>query len=88
MGKKTIILTFLLFLILQHNFGSVVGSRLLNLHSLPAPAIPRALLKSPQPPALWYTINDEKGGEGDAFRPTTPGHSPGVGHQTPPMRSP
>jgi hypothetical protein len=28
--------------------------------------------------------NDENKGGDDAFRPTSPGHSPGVGHQTPP----
>ncbi|TKY70184.1 hypothetical protein E2542_SST06473 [Spatholobus suberectus] len=62
----------------------VQASRMLNLH--PPPAIPRVLLRNPQPPSLdgWYSINDEKGDEGDAFRPTSPGHSPGVGHETPP----
>lgn len=77
MAEKTILLTCLLFLIMQHNFGS---ARVLNVH--PPPTIPR----SPQPPSVdyWYSINDAKSSEGDAFRPTSPGHSPGVGHQTPP----
>lgn len=84
MAKKTMLLTCLVvFLIVQHNFSlSVQASRMLNIH--PPPPIPRVLLKSIQPPSLdlWYSINDEKGN--DAFRPTSPGHSPGVGHQTPP----
>ncbi|KAL2348760.1 hypothetical protein Fmac_002760 [Flemingia macrophylla] len=84
MAEKTMLLiTCLLFLIMQHNFGlSVQASRVLkNIHPPLA-----TLLKSPEPPSLdsWYSINDEKGNEGDAFRPTSPGHSPGVGHQAPP----
>ncbi|ESW30078.1 hypothetical protein PHAVU_002G122700 [Phaseolus vulgaris] len=85
MAEKTMLLTCLIFLLLlQHNFGvSVQASRMLNLH--PPPDIPRVLLRSPQPPSLdsWYVINDENSGN-DAFRPTSPGHSPGVGHETPP----
>ena len=73
-------LTFLLLIIMQQNIGSIEASRLLNIH--PPPTIP----KSPQAPShdYWYSINDDKGGD-DAFRPTSPGHSPGVGHQTPPQ---
>ncbi|KAK7407003.1 hypothetical protein VNO78_08642 [Psophocarpus tetragonolobus] len=86
MAQKTIILICFVLLVLQHNIGlSAQASRMLSLH--PPPAIPTVLLRSPQPPSLdssWYSINDEKGDEGDAFRPTSPGHSPGVGHQTPP----
>lgn len=79
MTHKPIMFSCLFFLIMQHNFGSVAASRGLNIH--PPPAIP----KSPLPPSLdWYSINDDKGGQGDAFRPTSPGHSPGVGHQAPP----
>lgn len=82
MAEKTVMLTFLVILILQHNYGSMALSGN-NIH--PPPAIPRVLLRSPQPPSPgWYTINDDKVGEGDAFRPTTPGHSPGVGHDSPP----
>ncbi|OIW10791.1 hypothetical protein TanjilG_27737 [Lupinus angustifolius] len=81
MAEKTILLTCFLFLIIfQLNFGLVIPSRVLNPHPPPSP-----ILRSPLPPSLdWYTINDDKGSEGDAFRPTSPGHSPGVGHQTPP----
>ncbi|KAE9596855.1 hypothetical protein Lal_00007432 [Lupinus albus] len=83
MAGKTILLTCLLFLIiLQYNFGFVTPSRVLNLHP---PAPPAPILRSPLPPLVdWYTKNDDNDGKGDAFRPTSPGHSPGVGHQTPP----
>ncbi|MCI92505.1 hypothetical protein A2U01_0113801, partial [Trifolium medium] len=30
-------------------------------------------------------LNDDNNGRDDAFRPTNPGHSPGVEHQTPPV---
>jgi hypothetical protein len=33
--------------------------------------------------ASWF-LNDENMGGDDAFRPTSPGHSPGVRHQTSP----
>lgn len=80
MAQKIIWLTFLVFLILQHNFGTMEASRKL-IHIHPPPAIPR----SPQAPALWYTPNDEDGGH-DAFRPTCRGHSPGAGHDNPPTK--
>lgn len=82
MAKKTIMLSFLVFLILVQNFGlmEVIGK---NVEA--PPTIPRALLRSPQAPSIgFYTKNDDKDSQGDAFRPTTPGHSPGVGHDSPP----
>jgi len=81
MAQKTLMLTFLVFLILQHHFGSIEASR--NSIQTP-PAIPR----SPQAPSVyWYTLDsDTIGGGGDAYRPTSPGHSPGVGHQSPPTK--
>ncbi|CAL0314233.1 unnamed protein product [Lupinus luteus] len=84
MAGKTILLTCLLFLIiLQYNFGLVTPSRVLNLQP-PAPEAP--ILRTPLPPSVdLYHINDDNNdGKGDAFRPTSPGHSPGVGHQIPP----
>ncbi|KAK2355321.1 hypothetical protein P8452_75462 [Trifolium repens] len=84
MEEKTIMLSFLVYLILVQNFGlmEVLGK---NVEA--PPAIPRVLLRSPQAPSFgWYTKNDDKDGQGDAFRPTSPGHSPGVGHDTPPNR--
>lgn len=85
MAEKTIVVAFLVFLILQHNFGSIAASGKNIIHP-PPPAIPRVFLRSPQPPSLGYTINDDEDGQGDAYRPTSPGHSPGVGHNAPPNR--
>lgn len=81
MAQKTIMLNIFIFLMVQHNFVSMVASRKI-IHT--PPAIPR----SPQPPSSHrYTPNDEIGdGGGDAYRPTSPGHSPGVGHGTPPKK--
>ncbi|KAK7360547.1 hypothetical protein VNO77_02552 [Canavalia gladiata] len=85
MENKNIMLTLLIFLILQHNFGSVAASRK-NIY--PPPTIPRTFLRSPQPPSpVLYTTNDDKINDGDAFRPTSPGHSPGVGHNAPPNKA-
>nr|KYP32597.1 hypothetical protein KK1_046680 [Cajanus cajan] len=79
--KIMILITFLMFLIL--NLGSMEASRK-NINVHPPPAIPR----SPQPPSLWYTPNDDFGASGhDAFRPTSPGHSPGAGHEGPPTKA-
>ncbi|KAK7263025.1 hypothetical protein RJT34_30609 [Clitoria ternatea] len=84
MEGKTIMLAFLFFLVLQHNFASMTASR--N-KIYPPPAIPRVLLRSPQPPSHGlYTPNDDVVGDGDAYRPTSPGHSPGVGHNAAPNR--
>ncbi|KAK7307395.1 hypothetical protein VNO77_40416 [Canavalia gladiata] len=83
--KTTLLVTCFLFLIIQHNFGlPVQASRMLNIQ--PPPNVPKVLLRSPQPPSidLWYSINEDKGNEEDAYRPTSPGHSPGVGHHSPP----
>ncbi|KAI9092284.1 hypothetical protein K1719_027784 [Acacia pycnantha] len=91
MAEKTIFfLIFLLFiLLLQLDLGSVAGGgsrKLVNIHP-PAIDIPSYSLKSPKAPSSYdvsYTTNTYKINEGDAFRPTKPGHSPGVGHDEPP----
>ncbi|KAL5063514.1 hypothetical protein RYX36_025251 [Vicia faba] len=87
MAEKTIMLTFLVYLILLQNFGLM---EVLGKNFQAPPAIPRVLLRTPQAHSSgFYTINDDKDGQdgqGDAFRPTSPGHSPGVGHGTPPNR--
>ena len=84
MGMKNLLVACLIFLIMLHKFGSVVESRVL--HNVHPPDIPRVLLGTPLPPnsSGWYSLNEDKADQGDAFRPTTPGHSPGVGHETPP----
>ncbi|KAJ6715636.1 PRECURSOR OF CEP4 [Salix viminalis] len=75
-------------LLLHQHFDLTAASRPLDIHS---PAIPGpGSLRNPRPPPAdivhdsWYRINRYKNMESDAFRPTTPGHSPGVGHEEPP----
>ncbi|CAN1143972.1 hypothetical protein LINPERHAP2_LOCUS13863 [Linum perenne] len=43
----------------------------------PSPAVPTKV-------GLAYRYSSHKAVNGDAYRPTTPGHSPGVGHDSPP----
>ncbi|KAL9390692.1 hypothetical protein Peur_014612 [Populus x canadensis] len=82
---RSFMLTFftVVLLLLHQHFDLTAASRPLDIHS---PAIPRS--GSEPPPTdvhdSWYRINRYKNLESDAFRPTTPGHSPGVGHENPP----
>ncbi|KAK7835100.1 precursor of cep12, partial [Quercus suber] len=65
------------------NLSAIVALRLAGIHP---PTIPRGSLSKPKPPSTgWFTINRYKMVEINAFRPTTPGHSPGVGHDHPPV---
>ena len=63
---------FMAFLLL-HNFGLTASSRPIGIRSKPKP-----------PSTVSFSVNHYKINEADAFRPTTPGHSPGVGHGSPP----
>lgn len=93
MAEKSIVflnfLVFLLLLLLQLNLRLVEGSRKLNNNNIHPPAIATTnsySLKSPEAPSSYvsYSTNTYKVNEEDAFRPTTPGHSPGMGHDVPP----
>ncbi|KAB9571943.1 hypothetical protein FH972_027045 [Carpinus fangiana] len=67
-----ITLFMVILLLLQQNFGSVAAARPVK----------------PKPPStISFSVNRYKMIESDAFRPTTPGHSPGVGHRDPPATS-
>jgi hypothetical protein len=64
-----ITLLMVILLLLQQNFVSVAAARPVK----------------PKPPStISFSVNRYKMIESDAFRPTTPGHSPGVGHRDPP----
>lgn len=59
------------------------ASRQLHIHPPPFPN--KLSLRNPKPPSfILYGINRYKYTESEAFRPTSPGHSPGVGHKDPP----
>ncbi|XWS38861.1 hypothetical protein CRYUN_Cryun19dG0166400 [Craigia yunnanensis] len=69
---------------MQH-FDLISVSRSLVFRASP---IPKDSLSKPSPPSIInldrFIINRYKMTETDAFRPTSPGHSPGVGHFSPP----
>ncbi|XVF52167.1 hypothetical protein PTKIN_Ptkin04bG0243100 [Pterospermum kingtungense] len=75
-------LSFLVFLLLQQHFDMISASR----STLVIRASPKdSLSKLPSPPSIiGFTINRYKMTETEAYRPTCPGHSPGVGHDHPP----
>ncbi|KAI3904456.1 hypothetical protein MKW98_014636 [Papaver atlanticum] len=75
-----------LFLVLQQHCCSA-SARKLELHNSSVVGIPK-IIKSPPVPTIDVKqtlpiIHRSKKIE-DAFRPTSPGHSPGVGHGEPP----
>ncbi|KAG7955499.1 hypothetical protein I3843_11G074400 [Carya illinoinensis] len=79
-------LFMIIFLILQRNFGSIAASRPVAVSIDPPAAIPSSqYLSKPKPPSTaWFSVNPYKMVEIDAFRPTSRGNSPGVGHRQPP----
>ncbi|OMP07954.1 hypothetical protein CCACVL1_01186 [Corchorus capsularis] len=52
----------------------------------PEKTVDETFRKAIRPPSIsvGFRINRYKMTETDAFRPTSPGHSPGVGHNSPP----
>nr|KJB25111.1 hypothetical protein B456_004G176800 [Gossypium raimondii] len=80
---NTFVLSLFMLLLLQQHFDHISASRA----ALPLRASPittRAYLGKPTSTSLHFTINRYKMTETEAFRPTTPGHSPGIGHDNPP----
>ncbi|GMH09633.1 hypothetical protein Nepgr_011474 [Nepenthes gracilis] len=67
-------------LLLQQQFVFMEASRPRGIF---APPTPRPALVKP-PSVAAFTVNCRKMMETEAFRPTTPGRSPGVGHEEPP----
>nr|DAD25002.1 TPA_asm: hypothetical protein HUJ06_026466 [Nelumbo nucifera] len=70
-------------LLLEQHY--VVLGRELEWHT---PVMPKSSFSKPRPaPAnAGFSFNRHKQEETDAFRPTAPGHSPGMGHEAPPKR--
>ncbi|GMI95682.1 hypothetical protein HRI_003237500 [Hibiscus trionum] len=77
-AANTFVLSLLMFLLLQQHLDPTSASR----------APPKAYLGKPAAPSLSFTINRYRKTETEAFRPTSPGHSPGVGHLDPPSGRP
>ncbi|KAL4396396.1 uncharacterized protein DS421_1g09690 [Arachis hypogaea] len=84
--KTNIMLTsFVLVMILVVGTSMAVPIKHIIHHQYSPPSSPQApSLSSSLSSSIAYTVNEDKSGEGDAFRPTAPGHSPGVGHESPP----
>ncbi|GFP79392.1 hypothetical protein PHJA_000082700 [Phtheirospermum japonicum] len=75
----------MVLLFLHQHFDHVSTYRLMNIRP-PAPTIGYPI--KPDPPApIGFRFNRYKKIETNAFRPTNPGPSPGMGHDTPPGRS-
>uniref|UniRef100_A0A7N1A5G9 Uncharacterized protein n=1 Tax=Kalanchoe fedtschenkoi TaxID=63787 RepID=A0A7N1A5G9_KALFE len=74
---------FVILFLLQRNLRVAVATRPLesHQHTVLGPPV-RELRVAPSLPS--FTINRYKKIEADAFRPTSSGHSPGVGHYEPP----
>ncbi|OVA18369.1 hypothetical protein BVC80_1833g18 [Macleaya cordata] len=78
------VLFMFLFLLQQHNYSA--SARKLGWHAPPAVILKSSSMSmSSKPPTTKQSlpIHRYKKIE-DAFRPTSPGHSPGVGHGNPP----
>uniref|UniRef100_A0A0A0KWX0 Uncharacterized protein n=1 Tax=Cucumis sativus TaxID=3659 RepID=A0A0A0KWX0_CUCSA len=75
------LVALLLLLLLLHSLFVTSSRPLHGIH----PHNPHAITP-PAPVSLEtsFSINRYKYVETDAFRPTSPGHSPGVGHNEPP----
>ena len=88
MANKTFMITiFMVILLLQQNLSPITASRPTDIKWPTEPYPPtfsKESLTKPKPPSTWFPINRYKMAEIEAFRPTTPGHSPGVGHDEPP----
>ncbi|KAL3498076.1 hypothetical protein ACH5RR_040808 [Cinchona calisaya] len=74
---------YMIFLLLHHHFVIISSTRLTKMvHPPPAPA---HILSRPKPPSTdTISFNRYKKMEVQAFRPTSPGRSPGMGHDDPP----
>ncbi|XAR70758.1 hypothetical protein NMG60_11027735 [Bertholletia excelsa] len=68
-------------LLLQQHLLLKAASRQIKPHT----TISMASSRVPKPPSIsGFTLNRYKMVETDAYRPTAPGHSPGIGHEEPP----
>ena len=84
MANKNCVLTiFMVIILLQQNLSAIVASWPVGIHP---PTFPIGSLSKPKPPSTgWFTLNRYEMAEIEAFHPTILGHSPGVGHDHPPV---
>ncbi|KAK4401054.1 hypothetical protein Sango_1211500 [Sesamum angolense] len=82
-----VLVLYLLLVFLQLHFGLMSAYQPQKIRP-PAPV--RALIRpvvNPPPARIGFRVNRFKKTETDAFRPTAPGNSPGMGHDGPPGRA-
>ncbi|KAL0447640.1 UNVERIFIED_CONTAM: Precursor of CEP4 [Sesamum latifolium] len=80
-----VLVLYMFFLLLQLHFGLMSAYQAQKIRP-PAPV--RASISPVNPPVMiGYRVNRFKKIEKDAFRPTAPGNSPGMGHDDPPGRA-
>ncbi|EXC31035.1 hypothetical protein L484_021337 [Morus notabilis] len=84
--RTSLLSLYMAVLLLLHSIGFTSSSRPLHVVHPPVNVLGGPPYKSkPRPPSTkWFSVNHYKIAETDAFRPTAPGHSPGVGHGSPP----
>ncbi|KAL2236177.1 UNVERIFIED_CONTAM: Precursor of CEP4 [Sesamum indicum] len=80
-----ILVLYMLFLLLQLHFGLMSAYQAQKIRP-PAPvrASIRPVINPPPAAMIGFRVNRFKKMETDAFRPTAPGNSPGMGHNDPP----
>ncbi|CAL5431922.1 unnamed protein product [Camellia sinensis] len=78
---------YIIFLLLQTHFDMISASRQPKIHP---PILSPGSLSRPKPPSAigGFSSNRYKKDEIEAYRPTCPGNSPGIGHHDPPPRVP
>ncbi|KAF3960249.1 hypothetical protein CMV_015027 [Castanea mollissima] len=82
-NKNFVLTIFMVIILLQQNLSAIASSKPIGIHPQ---TFSRGSLSKPKPPFTgWFTINRYKMVEIEAFLPTTPGHSLGVGHDHPPV---
>ncbi|KAL0447639.1 UNVERIFIED_CONTAM: hypothetical protein Slati_1891800 [Sesamum latifolium] len=76
-----VLVLYMLFLLLQQHLGLFTSA-----YRAPPP-VPASVKLHHQRATVGFRFNRYKKIQADAFRPTAPGHSPGMGHNDPPGRA-
>ncbi|KAK9120318.1 hypothetical protein Syun_017935 [Stephania yunnanensis] len=90
----TLVIVVVAVMLLVHQQGYTAFGRKIEVHAPSSVAAVgdnkdhgsyrKSRITPPAPAAVGFVINRYKMMEGDAYRPTSPGHSPGIGHTVPP----
>ncbi|EYU29125.1 hypothetical protein MIMGU_mgv1a022124mg [Erythranthe guttata] len=86
-NKNCVLLLFIVILVLLQHFGHVSAYDRLRKIQPRDPLDQDSNKQNPPAEIIGFRLNRYKKIQTDAFRPTTPGNSPGMGHDTPPGRA-